>query len=48
MISKKSEAYEPGDRVVRIVFTSAAADAAAQPVRVMVNLTKRTVEADTR
>ena len=48
MISKKSEAYEPGDRVVRIVFTSAAADAAAQPVRVMVNLTKGTVEADTR
>lgn len=48
MISKKSEAYEPGDRVLRIVFTSAAADAGAQPVRVMVNLTKGTVEPDNR
>ena len=46
MISKKSEAYEPGDRVVRVVFSPA--EGAATPVRVMVNLTKGTVEADNR
>jgi hypothetical protein len=43
MISKKSEAYEPGDRVVRLVFTTTTPDAPA-PVAVMVDLTKGTVK----
>src|SRR5436309_784888 len=42
MISKKSERFEPGDRVVRLAFN--AADAA--PVPVIVDLTKGTAVPD--
>jgi hypothetical protein len=44
MISKKSERFEPGDRVVRLVFN--AAD--ATPVPVIVDLTKGTAVPDAK
>ena len=49
-INKKSEKFEPGDRVVRFVFTAAPApgEAPPAPVRVLVNLTKDTVINDER
>jgi hypothetical protein len=47
MISRKTETSAPGDRVVRIVFSSTVADAPA-PVPVLVDLTKGTVKLDTR
>jgi hypothetical protein len=49
-INRKSEQFEPGDRVVRFVFTAEPADgeAAPTPVRILVNLTKDTVIADDR
>jgi hypothetical protein len=49
-INRKSEQFEPGDRVVRFVFTAepAAGEAAPTPVRVLVNLTKDTVTQDDR
>jgi hypothetical protein len=45
MIGRKHEPHEPGDRVVRFVFTagSAPGEAPAQPVRVVANLTKGVV-----
>lgn len=48
LVSRKSEQSEPGDRVVRFVFTAAAVDGQAPPapVAVMVNLTKETVVKD--
>lgn len=47
LVSRKTEQSEPGDRVVRFVFTAAAADGQApNPVAVMVNLTKETVVKD--
>jgi hypothetical protein len=50
MISRKHEGYDPGDRVVRLVFTAAAGKdpAPAAPVRVIVNLTKNAVLPDAR
>ena len=50
LVSRKSEQSEPGDRVVRFVFTAAAADGQAPPtpVAVLVNLTKETVAKDNR
>jgi hypothetical protein len=50
LINKKHETTEPGDRVVRLVFTAAVpkGEAKPAPVRVIVNLTKETVEADMR
>jgi hypothetical protein len=45
MISKKTDTLEPGDRVVRLVFT---AGDGTTPVPVIVDLTKGTVEADSR
>jgi hypothetical protein len=49
-INRKSEQFEPGDRVVRFVFTADPADGepAPTPVRVLVNLTKDTVTQDDR
>jgi hypothetical protein len=49
-INRKTEASEPGDRVVRFVFTANATDGqdAPTPVSVLVNLTKDTVVADGR
>src|SRR5437868_6360782 len=44
MINKKHEPHEPGDRVVRLVFTAPA----AAPVRVVVNLTKGVAVKDER
>jgi len=48
LVRIKTEQSEPGDRVVRFVFTAAAPDgqAAPNPVAVMVNLTKETVVKD--
>jgi hypothetical protein len=48
LVTRKTEQSEPGDRVVRFVFTAAAADGQAppNPVAVMVNLTKETVVKD--
>jgi hypothetical protein len=48
MVRRKTEATEPGDRVVRFVFTAAALDGQAPPapVAVLVNLTKETVVKD--
>jgi hypothetical protein len=43
LINKKQEPHEPGDRVVRLVFT--ATGAASAPVPVVVNLTKGVVVA---
>lgn len=50
MINRKHEAHEPGDRVVRLVFTAAVDDGqtAPTPVRVIVNLTKGVVSPDPR
>lgn len=49
-INRKSAQFEPGDRVVRFVFTAPPAEGEADPtpVRVLVNLTKDTVTADER
>jgi hypothetical protein len=49
-INRKSEQFEPGDRVVRFVFTANPIDGedAPAPVRVIVNLTKDTVIPDER
>ena len=49
-INRKSEASEPGDRVVRFVFTASPVEGqeAPTPVSVLVNLTKDTVVADGR
>jgi hypothetical protein len=49
-INRKQDTHEPGDRVVRLVFTTPAAkdQASLGPVRVIVNLTKGVVEADAR
>jgi hypothetical protein len=49
-INRKSDQFEPGDRVVRFVFTADAPDdePAPTPVRVIVNLTKDTVIPDER
>ncbi|HTK73733.1 MAG TPA: hypothetical protein VL371_00655 [Gemmataceae bacterium] len=48
LVSRKTEQSEPGDRVVRFVFTAAAIDGQAppNPVAVLVNLTKETVSKD--
>jgi hypothetical protein len=50
MINRKHEQHEPGDRVVRIVFTAPAAgdEEPPLPVRVIVNLTKGVVSPDAR
>src|SRR5262245_5085266 len=50
MVQRKNEYQEPGDRVVRLVFTAAPAEGQAQaaPVRVIVNLTKSSVVKDDR
>ena len=49
-INRKSEQFEPGDRVVRFVFTANPVEGQKEPtpVRVLVNLTKDTVIADER
>jgi hypothetical protein len=49
-INRRSEQFEPGDRVVRFVFTATPADGEdpPAPVRVIVNLTKDTVIPDDR
>jgi hypothetical protein len=49
-INRKSEQFEPGDRVVRFVFTANPGEdeKAPEPVRVLVNLTKDLVIADNR
>ncbi len=47
-INRKSPTADPGDRVLRIVFTSADAESDAAPVRAIVNLTKGTVLLDDR
>jgi hypothetical protein len=49
-INRKSDQFEPGDRVVRFVFTATPAEGEAPPtpVRVLVNLTKETVTNDDR
>ncbi len=49
-INKKSEKFEPGDRVVRFVFTANPdeGNVAPTPVRVLVNLTKDTIAIDER
>lgn len=49
-INRKSDQFEPGDRVVRLVFTAEpkAGEAAPTPVRVLVNLTKDAVTQDER
>lgn len=48
VITRKHEPHEPGDRVVRLVFTASAAkdEAPPAPVRVIVNLTKGLVVPD--
>jgi hypothetical protein len=50
MVSRKTEQADPGDRVLRIVFTAAPAEGQPPPVpvRVLVNLTKETVVKDDR
>jgi len=50
MINRKHGANEPGDRVVRLVFTASAIKDQAEPMptRVIVNLTKGTVTSDDR
>jgi hypothetical protein len=50
LISRKHEPHDPGDRVVRLVFTAAAAEdqPAPAPVRAVVNLTKGVVVPDDR
>jgi hypothetical protein len=49
-INRKSEQFEPGDRVVRFVFQAAPAEgeAAPAPVRVIFNLTRDTIIPDDR
>jgi hypothetical protein len=50
-INRKSEQFEPGDRVVRFVFQAAPlaeGEAAPAPVRVIVNLTRDTIIPDDR
>lgn len=49
-INRKTDQFEPGDRVVRFVFTANAAEGQnpPTPVSVLVNLTKDTVVADGR
>jgi hypothetical protein len=49
-INRKTEQFEPGDRVVRFVFTATPAEGqpAPEPVRVLVNITKDTVTRDDR
>ncbi|QJW99108.1 hypothetical protein [Frigoriglobus tundricola] len=49
-IQRKTEQFEPGDRVVRFVFTATPAEGqkAPEPVGVLVNLTKDTVARDSR
>jgi hypothetical protein len=49
-ISRKTDQFEPGDRVVRFVFTVPVEEGqkAPDPVRVLVNLTKDTVTQDER
>jgi hypothetical protein len=49
-INRKSEQYEPGDRVVRFVFTAnpAPGETPPAPVAVVVNLTKEQVYLDKR
>lgn len=49
-INRKSEQFEPGDRVVRLVFSVLSADGqpAPTPVRVLVNLTRDTLIPDAR
>lgn len=49
-INKKSDAYDPGDRVVRLVYTATPneGEAAPKPVAVVVNLTKVAVLRDMR
>jgi hypothetical protein len=48
-INRKSEQFEPGDRVVRFVFTATpVGNREPTPVRVIVNLTKDTITADDR
>jgi hypothetical protein len=49
-INRKSAQFEPGDRVVRFVFTATPIEGqkAPEPVRVLVNLTKDTVTPDDR
>jgi hypothetical protein len=50
LIMRKHEPHEPGDRVVRLVFTAGAAEGQAPPapVRVIVNLTKGVAVTDDR
>jgi hypothetical protein len=50
MINRKHEPHEPGDRVVRFVFTAFPGERqkAPEPVRVIVNLTQGVAVADTR
>jgi len=50
LITRKHEPHEPGDRVVRLVFTGPAGkdEGQAAPVRVVVNLTKGVVVAGDR
>jgi len=50
VITRSHGVHEPGDRVVRFVFTASAGkdEVAPAPVRVLVNLTKAVVEADAR
>jgi hypothetical protein len=50
MIARKQDAHEPGDRVVRFVFTAGKSkDATApEPVAVIVNLTRGVVTSDAR
>jgi hypothetical protein len=49
-INRKSADYEPGDRVVRLVFMANAAEGqpAPTPVRIVVNLTRALVIPDDR
>jgi len=49
-INRRSERFEPGDRVVRFVFTATPAEGqpAPEPVCVLVNITKDTVTRDDR
>jgi hypothetical protein len=49
-ITRKTDPFEPGDRVVRFVFTATPDEGqkAPEPVRVLVNLTKDTVTQDDR
>jgi hypothetical protein len=49
-VNRKQETQEPGDRVIRFVFTAPARqdETPPDPVRVIVNLTKGSVTADSR